>query len=79
MAGGSNAGHVALSSISLGGPRTQRVAKPGRSRQKKHGGGKFKSEKQRRYLWAVAPKAAKKWAHNKKTRKGDWRKKRRKR
>lgn len=42
------------------------------SRQKKHGGGKFKSERQRKFLWAVYPKAAKKWAHRKKTRKGDW-------
>lgn len=44
-----------------------------RSRQRKHGGGKFKSEKQRKFIWAVAPKAAKKWAHGRKTRKGDWR------
>lgn len=43
-----------------------------RSKQKKHGGGKFKSERQRKFLWAVAPKAAKKWAHNRKTRKPDW-------
>lgn len=43
------------------------------SRQRKHGGGKFKSERQRRFMWAVVPKAAKKWAHNRKTRKGDWR------
>ena len=43
-----------------------------RSRQRKHGGGKFKSERQRRYMWAVAPRAAKKWAHNRKTRKTDW-------
>ena len=45
----------------------------GRSRQKKHGGGKFQSEAQRRAMWANAPGAAKKWAHNKKTNKGDWR------
>lgn len=44
----------------------------GRSRQKKHGGGKFKSERQRKYMWAAAPKAAKKWAHNRTTRKSDW-------
>lgn len=44
-----------------------------RSRQRKHGGGKFKSERQRRFMWAVVPKAAKKWAHNRKTRKSDWR------
>lgn len=44
----------------------------GRSRQKKHGGGKFKSERQRRFMWVVKPKAAKKWAHNRKTKKSDW-------
>lgn len=44
-----------------------------RSRQRKYGGGKFRSERQRRFMWAVVPKAAKKWAHNRKTRKGDWR------
>ena len=43
-----------------------------RSRQRKHGGGKFKSERQRRYMWARHPKAAKKWAHNRKTTKRDW-------
>jgi hypothetical protein len=43
------------------------------SRQKKHGGGKFKSERQRRFLWATRPKAAKKWADNLSTRKSDWR------
>lgn len=43
------------------------------SRQRKHGGGKFKSERQRRFMWAVVPKAAKKWAHNRRTRKSDWR------
>jgi hypothetical protein len=26
-----------------------------RSRQHKHGGGKFKSERQRRYMWACCP------------------------
>jgi hypothetical protein len=46
-----------------------------RSRQRKHGGGKFKSERQRRYMWAAAPRAAKKWAHNRRTRKTDWAKK----
>ncbi len=49
------------------------------SRQRKHGGGKFKSEKQRRWMWANVRGAAKKWAHNKKTSKGDWRKSRRRR
>jgi hypothetical protein len=44
----------------------------GRSRQRKHGGGKFKSERQRRYLWSRKPKAAKKWSHNRKTNKSDW-------
>jgi hypothetical protein len=44
-----------------------------RSRQRKHGGGKFKSERQRRFMWAVVPKAAKKWADNRSTRKSDWR------
>ena len=43
-----------------------------RSRQKKHGGGKFKSEAQRRAMWANAPRAAKKWAHNRRTNKTDW-------
>lgn len=43
-----------------------------RSRQRKHGGGKFKSERQRRFMWAVYPKAAKKWAHNRKATKSDW-------
>jgi hypothetical protein len=44
----------------------------GRSRQKKHGGGKFASERQRRAMWANSPRAAKKWAHNRKTSKRDW-------
>jgi len=43
-----------------------------RSRQKKHGGGKFKSEDQRRFMWAAVPRAAKRWAHNLKTRRADW-------
>jgi hypothetical protein len=43
-----------------------------RSRQHKYGGGKFKSEEQRRFMWAVVPRAAKKWAHRMKTRKVDW-------
>jgi hypothetical protein len=43
------------------------------SRQKKHGGGKFKSERQRKAMWANAPAAAKKWAHNLRTTKGNWR------
>jgi hypothetical protein len=42
------------------------------SRQRKYGGGKFKSERQRRAMWANAPRAAKKWAHNKKTSRRDW-------
>lgn len=37
---------------------------PRRSRQRVHGGGKFKSERQRRAMWKFAPSAAKKWAHN---------------
>lgn len=47
---------------------------PRRSRQKKHGGGKFKSERQRlrKMMWARVPRAAKKWAHNRRTRKSDW-------
>jgi hypothetical protein len=44
----------------------------GRSAQKKHHGGKFHSERQRRMMWARFPRAAKKWAHNLKTRKTDW-------
>lgn len=43
-----------------------------RSRQRKYGGGKFKSERQRKFMWAVVPRAAKKWAHERKTRKSDW-------
>jgi hypothetical protein len=43
------------------------------SRQRKHGGGKFASERQRRWMWANVPKAAKKWAHNAMTSKSDWR------
>ncbi|HWT24534.1 MAG TPA: hypothetical protein VN213_13595 [Solirubrobacteraceae bacterium] len=39
----------------------------------------FRSERQRRFLWARYPKAARKWAHGRKTRKSDWRKKPRKR
>jgi hypothetical protein len=45
----------------------------GRSRQRKHGGGKFKSERQRRFMWARVPAAARKWAHNRKTRRSNWR------
>lgn len=44
-----------------------------RSRQHVAGGGKFESERQRRFLWAVAPAAARKWAHNLPTTKPDWR------
>lgn len=43
------------------------------SRQRKHGGGKFKSERQRRFMWAQVPTAAKKWAHNRRTTKANWR------
>jgi hypothetical protein len=43
------------------------------SRQRKHGGGKFKSERQRRFMWARVSGAAKKWAHNRRTKKTDWR------
>jgi hypothetical protein len=42
------------------------------SRQRKYGGGKFKSERQRRAMWANAPRAAKAWAHNRRTTKGMW-------
>lgn len=35
-----------------------------RSRQRKYGGGKFKSERQRRAMWANSKSAAHKWAHN---------------
>jgi hypothetical protein len=34
--------------------------------------GKFKSERQRRWMWANVPAAAKKWAHNLKTTRGNW-------
>lgn len=34
--------------------------------------GKFKSERQRRFMWATVPSAAKKWAHGKDTTKSDW-------
>lgn len=44
----------------------------GKSRQRKHGGGKFKSEDQRRFMWANALPAAKKWAHNRRTKASDW-------
>ncbi len=43
-----------------------------RSRQRKYGGGKAKSERQRRFLYAVYPRAAKKWARGLSTRKSDW-------
>jgi hypothetical protein len=43
-----------------------------RSRQRKYGGGKFKSERQRRFMWSVVPRAARKWAHNMTTSKSDW-------
>lgn len=49
------------------------AAAAGRSRQRKYGGGKFKSERQRRFMWAQVPRAARKWAHNRKTRRSDWR------
>lgn len=38
------------------------------------GGMKFASARQRRYMFAVVPDAAKKWAHGRKTRPSDWRK-----
>jgi hypothetical protein len=50
----------------------KRAPKPGHSRQKKHGGGSFESERQRRFMWAVVPRAAKKWAYNRSTSKKDW-------
>jgi hypothetical protein len=50
----------------------RRAPRPGSSRQRKHGGGSFGSERQRSFMWANYPRAAKKWAHNKTTRKGDW-------
>jgi hypothetical protein len=34
--------------------------------------GKFKSARQRRFMFAVAPAAAHKWAHNMNTNKADW-------
>ena len=43
-----------------------------RSRQRVDGGGKFKSEQQRKFMWAVDPVAARKWAHNLHTNKLDW-------
>lgn len=42
------------------------------SRQRKHGGGKFKSESQRGWMWANVKSAAKKWAHNRSTSPKDW-------
>jgi len=56
--------------------RRSRKPATGPSRQRKGGKGKFKSERQRRYMWAVVPSAARKWAHYKKTRKKDWVKRR---
>jgi hypothetical protein len=54
-------------------PRSvRRTPKPGRSRQRKHGGGSFSSERQRRFMWANYPRAAKKWAHNRHTNKSHW-------
>jgi hypothetical protein len=44
----------------------------GRSRQKKYGGGKFRSERQRRAIWANAPGAAKAWAHNRSAKRKNW-------
>lgn len=35
--------------------------------------GKFKSERQRRFMWSQVPAAARKWAHNLNTRRADWR------
>lgn len=34
--------------------------------------GKFKSARQRRFMFAVVPRAAHKWAHNRTTNKADW-------
>jgi hypothetical protein len=34
--------------------------------------GKFKSERQRRFMFASVPKAAHKWAHGMATNKSDW-------
>jgi hypothetical protein len=49
-----------------------RHPRPGSSRQKKHGGGSFQSERQRGFMWSNYPRAAKKWAHNRTTSKKDW-------
>jgi hypothetical protein len=35
--------------------------------------GRFKSERQRRFMWANAKAAAHKWAHGRKTKRADWR------
>jgi hypothetical protein len=43
------------------------------SKQRKFGGGKFRSESQRKMMWARFPRAAKDWAHNRSTSKSDWR------
>jgi hypothetical protein len=44
-----------------------------KSRQHIASGGKFQSERQRRFMWANVPAAAHKWAHNVTTDKPDWR------
>jgi hypothetical protein len=51
----------------------RRRPRPGKSRQRKHSGGSFASERQRRFLWANFPRAAKRWAHNRTTTKSQWR------
>lgn len=49
------------------------MARKGRpSRQRKGGPGKFKSEEQRRMMWARFPAAARKWSKYAKTRRSDW-------
>jgi hypothetical protein len=50
----------------------RRAPRPGASRQKAHGGGSFHSERQRGFMWANYPRAAKKWAHNRASVKRDW-------
>lgn len=45
---------------------------PFRSRQREMGGGKFRSEAQRRAMFANAPRAAAKWAENRRTNRSDW-------
>jgi hypothetical protein len=71
--------HLEAPAETLGLPYVRTLIAPGtrapmsRNKQKVAGGGRFKSEEQRRFMWARAPKAAKKWAHNARTRTSDWR------